>query len=352
MQTRRSFLKTGMLAGLAPVVSFAGSKDSQKALIKPPALKKGDTVGLVTPASPLFETHRILIEAREKMEGLGFRVKFGKNVEAKRGYLAGTIEQRVSDLHDMFKDDSVQAIIAIRGGYGSAQLLPYLDYDLIAANPKILLGYSDITSILNGIHKKTGLVTFHGPVAVSTFTEYTTKYLFKVLSEPKPAGLIEDAPYDSNLQNSNRVWTYRGGTGEGRLVGGNLTLLQSLLGTPFEFDGRDALYFFEEVGEEPYNIDRILWQFKMAGKFEQCRGVVFDKMPSVKPADYKPGFNSSLSVEEIIDDIFKDYSFPVCVGLSLGHIKEKPTMPLGIRARLDGDAGRIALLEAAVVERK
>ncbi len=349
MLNRRRFLQTSVLAaGIAPLAAVADTKENRKPLIKPPALKKGDTVGLITPASPLFEAHQIMIEAREKMEGLGFKVKFAKNVMAKRGYLAGTIEQRVSDLHDMFLDDSVKAIIAIRGGYGSAQLLPYLDYELIAKHPKILLGYSDITAILNGIHHKTGLVTFHGPVAVSTFTEYTTKYLFKVLGEAKPVGEIEDAPYAGNLQSSNRVWTYRGGTGEGRLVGGNLTLLQSLLGTPYEFDGRGALYFIEEVGEEPYDIDRMLWQLKMAGKFERCNGVIFDKMPSVKPADYKPGFNSSLSVEEIIDDIFKDYSFPVCVGLSLGHIKEKPTMPLGVRARLDGDAGRIALLEAAV----
>jgi len=126
--------------------------------------------------------------------------------------------------------------------------------------------------------------------------------------------------------------------------------MQMTLGTPYEFDSTDRILFFEEVSEEPYDLDRMLTHFKQAGKFDRCRGVVFDKLGSVKPADYKPGFNSSLSVEEVIHNIFKDYDFPVCVGLSLGHIKDKPTLPLGIKARLDADKGRLALLEKAVTK--
>lgn len=348
MLNRRSFLKTSALLGsLFPLASFAGQKSFVE-LLRPPALHEGETIGLITPASPLFEFHRTIIEVREKLHNLGYQTKLGKNIDKKWGYLAGSIEQRVADLHDMFADDQVKAIMTIRGGYGSAQLLPHLDYQLIRKHPKILIGYSDVTSLLLGIHARTGLVTFHGPVAVSTFTDYTTRHMKRVLSTTTAPIEIEDAPYDENLQTSNRIWTYRGGVTEGRLIGGNLTLFQSLLGTPFEPNTEDAIIFLEEVGEEPYDLDRMLHHLKMAGKFDRCRGVIFDKMPSVEPADYKPGFNSTLSVEEIIDLVFKDFDFPVCVGFSLGHIKNKPTMPMGVKARLDADAGHLTLLEAAV----
>ncbi len=350
--TRRNFLKTGLLAGglsAFPGILTAGKiRTAKHTIIRPPALKSGDTIGLVTPASPLFEGHRTVIEAKEKMEGLGFKVKVAKNIYKKRGYLAGTIKERVSDLHDMFADPEVKGIIAVRGGYGSAQLLPYLDYELIRSHPKVLVGYSDITSLLLGIHAQTGLVTFHGPVAVSTFTDYTKKYFLDTLSSVQPIGLIDDAPYSGNLQTTNRVWTYRSGVARGRLSGGNLTLMQMTIGTPYEFNSNNAILFIEEVGEEPYDLDRMLTHLKQAGKFDRCKGVFFGKLGSVKPADYKPGFNSSLSVEEVIDDTFKDFDFPVCVGISIGHIKQKPTLPEGILAELDSDKGHISLLEAAV----
>ncbi len=352
MVNRRTFLKTGLFAGLSlPFSSIAHTLKSQKPsnLLKPAALNEGDTVGLVTPASPLFEFHQTIIEVTEKLQNLGYRVKLGKNIDKKWGYLAGTIEQRVEDLHEMFKDDQVKAIMTIRGGYGSAQLLPHLNYELIKKHPKILIGYSDITSLLLGIHAQTGLVTFHGPVAVSTFTDYTTRHMKRVLSSTQAPIEIEDAPYEENLQTSNRIWTYRGGIAEGRLIGGNLTLFQSLLDTPYEPNTEGAIIFFEEVGEEPYDLDRMLNQLKMAGKFDHCKGVIFDKMPSVKPAKYDPAFNNTLSIEEIIDLIFKDFKFPVCLGFSLGHIKNKPTMPLGVLARLDADAGHLTLLEPAVI---
>jgi len=350
MTSRRSFLKVSALGGMFSMLPAAlkAKPIQDQPLILPPALKQGDTIGLITPASPPFEIHQTLIEAREKMANLGFKTKIGKNVFKKYGYLAGTIEERLEDLHHMFADPQVKAIMTIRGGYGSAQLLPYIDYDLIRKHPKILVGYSDITALINGIHRQTGLVTFHGPVAVSTFTDFTKKYFLSVLSSTQPIGEIDDAPYDSNLQSSNRIWTYRGGKAQGKLIGGNMTVLQSLMGTPYEFNSDGAILFFEEVGEEPYDLDRMLTQFKQAGKFDRCRGVIFDRMPSVKPADILPAYTSSLSVEQVVDNIFKDFDFPVCLGFSLGHIKHKPTMPLGIRAELDGDKGRLKFLQAAV----
>jgi len=347
---RRAFIRNTFWAGL---LAGAGLKAApfkpQSNLIKPPALRHGDTVGLVTPASSLFERKRTLIEATEKMEGIGYKVKTGKHIFAQNGYLAGSIKQRVDDLHDMFRDPDVKAIIAIRGGYGSGQLLPYLDYELIRQNPKIILGYSDITSLHIGIYQKTGLVTFHGPVAISTFTDYTRGLMQRLLGEAKPLGLIADAPYEDNLQKSARILTLRGGRAEGKLMGGNMTLMQATLGTPWEFDSDDSILFFEEVGEQPYDIDRILNHMKMAGKFDRCKGVIFDKMPSVRPGD-DAAFNRNLSLEEVLEFHLGEYDFPVCLGFSLGHIKNKPTMPLGIRAELDADKATLSIAESAVLE--
>lgn len=355
MFNRRQFLSTSLgatLAGVLPgnlsVFSQASAEPSE--LIKPPALQKGQTIGLITPGSPLYESQRTILEAREKLKNLGFKTKLGQHILEKKGYLAGSIEARVDDIHTMFEDDEVKAVMTIRGGYGSGQLLPYLDYDLIRKHSKIILGYSDVTALLIGIRMMAGLVTFHGPVAVSTFTPYTRKYMLKTLGVAQPTGEIDDAPYEANLQTSNRVWSYRKGVGEGRLIGGNLTLMQATLGTPYEFDSRDAIIFIEEIGEEPYDVDRMLTHLKQAGKFEHCRGVCFDGMQKVRPSSHNPAFNSTLSVESIIARIFKDYDFPVCIGLSLGHIKDKPTLPLGVQSRLDGDTGRLWLLESAVRE--
>ncbi len=323
MQNRRKFLKSISLAGFASMIwteRGIPAISELKSPIKPAKLKKGDMVGLITPASPLFEAHQTIIAAKEKMENLGFHVKLGTHVYEKWGYLAGTDQQRLDDIHAMFKDPEVKAIISIRGGYGSGRLLKDLDFDLIRNNPKIFLGYSDITSLLVGIQQMTGLITFHGPVAVSTFTDYTKKYLFKALTEDIPIGEIEDAPYSSNLQTSNRVWTINSGKGVGRLTGGNLTLIAATMGTPYEIDTRDKILFIEEVGEEPQVLDRYLTQLDNAGKLEQCKGIVLDRMKSVHPDDHNPGYYNTISKEEIISDRLSKYKIPCCIGLSLGHI--------------------------------
>ncbi len=349
--TRRTFLEMMSLAGVGLAVTPAlamGKTPGTPQIIKPPRLMPGDTVGLVTPASPPFNLHQTLIEATEKMRNLGFKVKVGKHVGEKWGFLAGSDADRVADLHAMFADPEVKAIVAIRGGYGSARLLPLLDRELIRRHPKILVGYSDITALAVGIHQLTGLVTFHGPVAVSTFTDYTREYFLKTLSSVEPIGQIADPPYEANLQTSNRVWSIRGGKATGRLIGGNLTLLTATLGTPYELDTKDKILFIEEVGEEPYDVDRMLTQLAHAGKLQACAGIVFDRMPSVRPSRLDPAFSTNLSVEEVIEDHVGKLGIPVCFGLSLGHVKHKPTLPLGILAELDADKGRISLLEGAV----
>ncbi len=346
---RRTLLKSMGALALTAATPLHSSAQLKHKIIKPFRLQKGDTIGLITPASRPFEIEQAKIEAREKMETLGFKVKFGKNVNKRWGYLAGSDEERIEDIHTFFEDDEVRAIITIRGGYGTARLLKHIDYELIKTNPKIILGYSDITSLLVAINQKTGLVTFHGPVATSTFTDFTQKYFYKVLTEINPVGEIEDAPYNENLQQSNRVWTVKRGKSTGKLAGGNLTLICASLGTPYEIDTKNRILFIEEVGEEPYDLDRMLTHLYNAGKLDDCHGVVFDRMPNVKTSNYSPGYSSSLSVEEVIKDRFKEFEYPVCLGLSLGHIKDKPTLPLGIEAELDADNGRLSLLESAVV---
>lgn len=348
MKRRKFLLSAG--AGLAGSMMLPRKgRASEHEIIKPPKLKPGDTIGLITPASSLFEPHQTIIEAKEKITNLGFNVKMGKHIYKKWGYLAGTDEERAKDIHDMFSDDEVRAVVAIRGGYGSGRLLPMLDYELIRKNPKILMGYSDITSLLIGVNEMTGLVTFHGPVAVSTFTEYTRKYMFATLTEDEPVGEIEDAPYSENLQTTNRVWTVNGGYSEGLLTGGNLTLVAASLGTPYEIDTRDRILFLEETNEEPYDFDRLLTQLANAGKFEQCRGVVFDRMNKVRPSSLSPGFDTTLSKEDILVDRMARYKMPVCLGLSLGHVADKPVLPLGVKTGLNADTGRISLLENAVL---
>jgi muramoyltetrapeptide carboxypeptidase len=337
--------------GISPIVFITpGSAQSpnKKPLIKPQLLNKGDTVGLITPSSAPFEMPYAIGEAREKMQNLGFKVKFGAHTNKRRGYLAGTDEERVEDIHSMFDDDEVRAIIAIRGGYGATRLLKYLDYKLIRSNPKIFLGYSDVTALLLAIHKLSGIPTFHGPVAISTYTAYTQEYFYKALTQNQAVGEIADAPYEENLQTTNRTVSVCKGIARGPLIGGNLTLICSTLGTPYEIETRGKILFIEDVGEEPHDLDRYLTHLDNAGKLEVCAGIVFDRMKGVHPADFKPGYHSNLSMSQIIFDRITPYNIPCAMGLSLGHIANKPTLPLGIAAEIDANKGRISILESAV----
>ena len=348
MASRRQFIK---YFGVSPIVFIkpgSGQSTNKKPLIKPPLLNKGDTVGLVSPSSAPFEMPYTLTEAREKMQNLGFKIKLGAHTDKRRGYLAGTDQERVEDIHSMFADDEVRAIIAIRGGYGATRLLKYLDYNLIRENPKIFVGYSDVTALLLAIHKLSAIPTFHGPVAISTFTPYTQEYFFKALTQNQAIGEIADAPYEENLQTTNRTVPVCKGIARGPLTGGNLTLICSTLGTPYEIETQGRILFIEDVGEEPHDLDRYLTHLDNAGKLEICAGIVFDRMKGVHPADFKPGYYSNLSMSQIIFERITPYNIPCAMGLSLGHIANKPTLPLGIEAEFNADTGRISILESAV----
>ncbi len=348
--SRRRFMgelsAIGAIAAVSP--GMISGKEAHQAIVKPPRLQKGDWVGLIAPASGVLDPKTIR-EGRENLESLGFRVKLGQHLQKRYGYLAGSDEERIEDLHHIFEDKDVKAVMALRGGYGSIRILSKIDYDLIRRHPKILIGYSDITALTLAIHQMTGLVTFHGPVAISSFSDYTQEYFTKALSIPEAMGEIQHPRPESELHPGSDFNTICGGMALGRLIGGNLTLLTSLIGTPFDVDTRDRILFLEEVGEEPYAIDRMLTQLSLAGKFEAAAGIVIDRCSQCGIREYKPAFPNSLGVEEVFIDRLKHLRIPVLFGFSLGHVANKPTLPLGVRATLNADERKLVIEEAAVI---
>lgn len=314
-------------------------------LIKPPRLRRGDLVGLVAPSG--YTSDAAIEKAVRHIESLGFRVKQGAWLREVWGNYGGTVAARVADLHGMFRDPEVKAVWAIRGGSGCISLLKHLDYALIRANPKVLLGYSDITALHLAIRRHAGLVTFHGPVASSTPSAYADGHLLSVLMEPQPAYTIAMAP--ENVQRAREephyaVRTVHGGVATGPLVGGNLSLVSALAGTPYAADWKDAILFIEEVNEEPYRIDRWMTQLDLAGGFDKAAALMIGICENCGPQ----GEGSSLTLDETLDVHLKPLRVPAVTGYSFGHIRHQFTIPLGIRARLDTAAQTLTLLEPAV----
>ncbi len=330
-------------------LSAAAVQPAPAALLKPRALKPGDTVGLITPATYVSDPDRLAAAART-LDHFGLKMRLGRNVRRRDGYLGGSVEERVADLHEMFRDPEVKGILCIRGGVGSAQLLDRIDYGLIRNNPKILMGYSDITSLHLAVHKRAGLVTFHGPVAVSGFSEYTQTWFRKALFEARPLGEMRNPPETNTLRPAHPLRVVRPGTGRGPLVGGNLTLVSLLMGTPFEIETRGRILFLEDVGEEPYSIDRMLTQLRLAGKFDGVAGVVWGECNKCAPREFQPSFESTFSVGEVVDQILGRIGAPVLSGLTIGHTDDQLTLPLGVMASLDAGKGTLTIEEAATSE--
>jgi muramoyltetrapeptide carboxypeptidase len=305
-------------------------------------------VGLITPSTYVSDPDA-LATAERTLRHFDLKAKWGANVRKKFGYLGGSIDERLQDLHAMFADSSVRAIFALRGGYGSAQLLDRIDYNLIRANPKIFVGYSDITALHLAIHQKTGLVTFHGPVVLSHFTDYTQSYFRKALFTPKAVGALANPPEPNPLRPAHPLRTVRAGKASGPLIGGNLTLISTTMGTPYEIDTRGRILFLEDVDEEPYRIDRMLTQLRLAGKLDAAAGIIFGECLDCRPKDYQPSFNSTFTLGEILDNILGGLKIPVLAGLTIGHTDDQLTLPEGVRATLDADRGELSIDEAAVI---
>lgn len=343
---RRNFSKilpTTILSStyLATQSTFARKRKT----IKPKRLKKGATVGLITPGSYINDDG--LQKAVNNLEDLGFQVKLAKHIRAERGFNAGTDAQRLADLHSMFEDSDVQGVWCARGGYGCSRLLPSINYGLIKKNPKILIGFSDITALIQAVYKKTGLVGFHGPVGSSDFTEYTKEYLNKVLITPADKLSIPLSKENQVFAQTEKVYqteTIRGGIAVGKLAGGNLSLLAPLAGTKYQPNIKGKLLFIEEIGEAPYRIDRMLTQLRQSYPLKAAAGIILGVF---RGCEMKEG-SRSLSLMEMLKDRLGDLGIPVFYGAAIGHIANNMTLPIGISARFDANSGEITLLEKGV----
>lgn len=332
-------------AGMTATSPAAAAQASSREPLKPRRLEPGMTVGLIAPASPPDEKEGIRF-AIDVIRSLGFKVKEGEHLYAQNRYLAGSDRQRADDVNRMFADPEVDAIFCLTGGYGTPRILPLIDYDAVLRNPKAVLGYSDITAILNALYARAGLVGFHGPVAMRNFGDYALAEFKKVLMEPTaPVTIASPPPFETRpgwVERKNRITRFAGGKASGPLIGGNLTLVSLLQGTPYDPDYDGAILFLEDVHEAPYRIDRMLTQLWLAGKLQQLAGVVLGRFTDAD-AD-----GNTFSLEEIFERRFADLGIPVIRGLMIGHMADIATVPIGIRAELDADAGTLTLLETAV----
>jgi muramoyltetrapeptide carboxypeptidase len=350
---RRNFL-TGVGAGVVvlPLPAAAtrdarAAEDGRSLLVRPRALRPGDAVALVTPATEVPDPERLAL-AEHTIKYLGLRVKRARNVGLRFGVYRESVAARLDDLHAMFRDPEVRGIFAVRGGYGSAHLLDRIDYDLIRRHPKVFVGYSDITAMHLAINRHARLVTFHGPVVLSRFTDYTLRHFRKVLFETAPPGKLTNPPETNELRPAHALRAVRPGTATGQLIGGNLSLIVSTLGTPYEIDTRGKILFLEDVEEQAYNIDRMLTQLRLAGKLKDAAGIVWGECDGCGPRDYKPSTVLPFSVGEVVDNLLGALQVPVLSGLTIGHTNDQLTLPLGVTATLDASAGTLDLKEAGV----
>lgn len=354
METRRALLRgTALSAAALTTARFSAAQKASPPLpstvlplVKPRALKPGDTVALVAPSSYIFNLWSI-DTAAARLESLGLKTRVSKNARARHGYMAGTVKERVADLHEAFADPSIAAVFCLEGGYGTERLLDSLDYALIRRNPKILLGYSDITGLHLAIGRRAGIVTFHGPVAMSSLPAWTLEYFKKAIFSTDPIGELTNPPETDALSPMFPRHTVVPGTARGGIAGGNLTLISTTMGTPYEIDAKGKILFLEDTGEAPYRVDRMLTQMKLGGKFAECAGVVWGTCSECTTD--KSSFAINLSISDLVDEILGDIGKPVLAGLVFGHTKEKVTLPMGVVAEMDATAKKVTIVEAATV---
>lgn len=330
---RTEFLKTIGTASVAPWMIGSHNASGKKRLLKPARLKRGDKVGLTAPAGIVFNEDDY-IRMRRVLAEFGLRSVFGSNVRNRHGYLAGTDRERAQNLNEMFVDPEIDGIMAVRGGWGCARILPYLDFKAIARNPKVYCGFSDNTTLHHALMAYCGLVSFHGPNGASEWTDLTKKSFRSVIMSG------EKVTYHSN----SIVQTISPGKASGRLIGGNLTILATTLGTPYQPDFEGSILFVEDIGERTYKIDRMLAHLRLAGAMDKLAGFVFGKC-----TDCGSGPQPTFSLRDVIDHHIKPLNIPAIFNADIGHEDDNFTVPMGIGAELDADRGTITLLESGVV---
>jgi muramoyltetrapeptide carboxypeptidase len=340
---RRLFLRNLTLAALASQLPLQVKANSQpNSVIKPPRLKVGDTVGLISPASPINAAD--IDPVVQTLASLGLKAKLGKHILDRYGDIAGKDSDRAADVNQMFADKSVSAILPMRGGWGCNRILPLLDYDLIRQNPKIMIGYSDITSLLIVIYTRCGFVTFHGPVGTSTWNSFSVDYLQRIIFDGKAVTLQN--PINGNNLNSTtiKIETITPGKAQGRLIGGNLSVLTAMIGSAYLPSWKQKILFLEEVGEDIYRVDRMLTQLKLAGILQQISGFIFGQCTNCSLGKD----NQSLPLPEILLNHIQPLGIPAWYGSMIGHIKDKFTLPVGVLVEIDANIGTIQMLEQAV----
>ncbi len=340
---RRSFLKTMGVAGAGMFVygcasTAAVTESSATLAVRPKRLVAGDKVGVIAPASAIFNEHAI-DDFKQFLTGLGFEVVLGEAVYQQYGNLAGTDIARARDLNAMFSRPDIKGIFTMRGGWGSARILPLLDYAMIKKNPKFFMGYSDITALLNALYRQTGLVTFHGPVGYSAWNDFTVSHFKELVLENKP--MILRSPESV----ADHIETITPGIAEGELVGGNLSVLTSMLGSRYLPDFNGKILFVEEINEEVYRIDRMLTELQLAGILGQINGFVFGKCKKCDPEDPE----HSLTFQQLMDDHIKQLNIPSFSGALIGHIDNQFTIPIGAKARINSRLGTIEILEPPLI---
>ncbi|MEL7243081.1 MAG: LD-carboxypeptidase [Cyanobacteria bacterium J06643_5] len=350
MLNRRNFLKTVAATTAVSTISqplnsvLAQNPNSQ--IVKPPALKPGSVIGIVSPASATFVKEELDI-VQDAVRALGLIPQLAPHVLDKYGYLAGKDIDRASDINQFFSDPKIKAILPIRGGWGCSRILPYLDYQIIKNNPKILVGFSDITALLVAIHAKTGLVTFHGPNGLTSWRTPQTESFRKVLFRGEKVTFKnhkDPSDNDRLMQVKYRIRTINPGKVRGKLIGGNLSVLSTLVGSPYLPSLKGKILFLEEIGENIYRIDRFLTHLKLAGVLNQISGFIFGQCPGCTPgSDY-----GSLTLEQVLSDHIKPLNIPAFQGVTIGHIENILTIPIGSQVQINANSGTITMLEAAV----
>jgi muramoyltetrapeptide carboxypeptidase len=335
---RRTLLAAGLMA--ASMRSHA-----QNAPLRARRLQAGDTIALINPSGAIFEREPYAV-ATESLQALGFKVREAPNLRARYGHFAGTDRQRAGDVNAMFADASVHGLLAMTGGSGGNRMLPLVDYELIRRNPKFLGGFSDLTALINAVQAKTGLVTFHSPVADSEWNAFSVDHFRRCVMQAE-ALLLKNAPADEDalVAKGGRIVTIRAGRALGPLVGGNLAVLTAMAGSPYwpRFDG--AILVLEDINEFIYRVDRMLSTLKLAGVLERVAGVVLGAFTNCEPGD---GFGT-LTLDEVFDDYFKPLNVPVFRGAQFGHIRKKWTLPIGLPVEMDAQAGTLRLAMPAVL---
>ena len=303
------------------------SKDHKS--IRPPRLKPGDTIGIVAPAGP-FDLEKFM-KGKAVLESMGFQTFFDEDIFQKHGFLAGTDSQRLEQVNRLFADPCVQAIVCARGGYGSMRILPFLDFEAIQTHPKIFLGFSDVSALLSVLCDQCGLITFHGPL-VTTLAKATEKTIVAMKT-----ALTSDAPLVLIPEDGQVI---KSGVCSGLVTGGNLTTLCHLVGTPYAPNFKGKILFFEDVGEMPYRIDRMLTQMKMAGCFKEIAGLILGTFKDCGQLNEIVG---------IFNTIFEDANIPILAGFNMGHGEHNLTIPMGLGATLDTDKKRLLFHEPATL---